>query len=106
MNDLAIEKLMKLIERIDALVSLLDGQIAAARSPWMTREETCLYLRWINPDGSPDTKAFYRLRRRYQLPATKIAGVLRCRKDRIDAWINGIGTIAEVESLRKRIATR
>lgn len=93
-----------LIKKLDALIAVLQGQMAAARSPWMTREETCLYLRWVHADGTPDTKAFYRARKRYQLPATQIAGALRCRKDRIDAWIAGIGAIEEVAALRQRAA--
>jgi hypothetical protein len=93
-----------LLARVDDLLAVLTNQAAAARSPWMTPEETCLYLRWVNADGSPDKKAFYRARKRYDLPATPIAGALRCRKDRIDEWIRGVTTAADIALLRQRAA--
>jgi hypothetical protein len=93
----------KLLAHTETLIALLSNQATAARSPWMTREEVCLYLRWVNADGSPDLKAFYRARKRYDLPATKIAGALRCRKEAIELWAKGMPA-AEVTELRERLA--
>jgi hypothetical protein len=92
-----------LIARVDALIAVLQEQHAIARpSPWMTPREVCVYLRWVRDDGSPDEAAFYRARKRYHLPATKIAGALRCRKDRIDSWAMGMPA-TEVVELRERL---
>jgi len=93
-----------LLARLDELIAVLINQAAASRSPWMTPEETCLYLRWVKADGSPDKKAFYRARKRFDLPATPIAGALRCRKDRIDEWIRGYASAADIALLRQRAA--
>jgi len=93
----------KLLARTETLIALLSNQAAAARSPWMTPAEVCLYLRWVNADGSPDTKSFYRARKRYDLPATRIAGALRCRKERIELWAMGMPA-TEVTELRERLA--
>jgi hypothetical protein len=92
-----------LIARVDALIAVLQEQHAtAARSPWMTPREVCVYLRWIHDDGAPDVAAFYRARKRYGLPASRIAGALRCRKDRIESWAMGMPA-AEVVELRERL---
>ena len=92
-----------LLSRVEALIDVLTNQAVAGRSPWMTPAEVCLYLRWVNEDGSPDLASFYRARKRYQLPATKIAGALRCRKERIESWALGLPA-AKVSELRERLA--
>lgn len=49
-------------------------------SPSMTVHDVALYLK-------VDEKTVYRLAQRAQLPAFKVAGVWRFKREDIDAWI-------------------
>lgn len=77
----------QLVARLDALLVLLTSPAAAARSPWMTPAEVCHYFRWLDDAGAPSLDVFYKARRRYGMPASKVGGSLRCHRLYLDEWV-------------------
>jgi hypothetical protein len=56
-------------------------------SPWLTASEAATYLRFVDAEGRPNTKALRKYLDRHPIPVSRLGGRLRFHVDDIHALV-------------------